>query len=548
MISFKRISHTTALALTFVLIAALSCGSPRRGILTDSSGQPVAEASVSLVVVDDSGNVIETIENQTTDAKGKFKFDTATNTNASFVIEANLPSGLLRAFHAGGNHSIPINPLTNVWVSMVIAITETEGGRTLSDFSSQELRNITNTLMDADTSALDLNDQTAIRAFLISTIGRLVAEASGASISAQSRDTVNEDITLGESTVSMDPFVCSIRSTHLFTTDPFRFDIQADGALCGDAHATLTSMLLDPSQQMLVTSEDFAFPVAPEFPSFPTRPMRTLNDREVIIGPPLDEMLIGPTLNTSGVEVARRVYIPENKTYVRYIESFTNPTENDVDIAFKIQNFMDTGSQTSLLVADGADDAVPSTDSRYLAAYDQFDDRPTVGFVLQDGMAAVQMDQLHSPGIAGGQVNEITHFWNLTVPANSTRMIMHFMVYTTSRSESEVQATLETLAETPDMSLLTVAETAQVANFLPSRGTLIGEAGSVIGSTNVTATSTNPCPTGPVFLTHGQSASDTTITRSAQSDGSFHLPISVCTGDTVRITSEDGLDTTITVP
>ncbi len=517
----------------FVLGLAV-CGSPRRGIVTDATGTPVSGTAVRLLSVDDTGSELSQLEATTTDTEGHFAFVTSLEGNASLVLQADLPTGTLRGFAAGARRSIPVNPLVEGLVDLVIDITETSGGRSVTDFTTQELREIADDLLDADASAIDQTDATAVKAFLRTAIGREIAEASGGTASGRTTQALEGSPAVDAASFTQNTAICLINAEfHLLESDSFRFDVERDGTVCGGTSATLSNMLSEGAFQLYFPDEEF-FAGGKDFPSDGV--VEREDARELVMG---TFALKDPSVSLpdppeeDDLEVGRKVYVPASGDYIRYLEIFENTGSTDRTLTVRVRSLLETGSESSLLTNDRSPES-PDTDDRYLVAYDTDQDRPTVGFIFQDGLGTLDPNQVNAPGSAGGQANEVSYFWGpFTVPAGSKRTLVHFGYLSGERTAELLETEMEGLLEQPDMSGLNLEELEGLLNFTPTEGTIEGEAGAVIGQVTVTGENTR---TGE------------TLTITARNDGSFALPLDTVSGDEITLTASDGLNDSVTVP
>ena len=524
------------LTLFFLLITTLcTCSSSRKGTVTDENGNVVADIVVRLVTINDRGVEQAVIESISTDTNGEFLFQTEVTENASVLISASLPSGELRGFAAGSGSAIPVSPLSNALVAVVIDITKTDGGRSVTDFEESELRSIASNLFDADATDLILTNTEAIKDFVRANVGREIAIASGGSITVETTDAFNTTQTTTSASFTTDTDVCFENiEYYLLTSDNFRFDIERDGTICGGTSATLDDMFGEGAFALSVPGNEF-FPNRDVFPDDGTATLE--DDRELALGP---AKLSDPSVTfpdppaEDSFQISRKVFVPETGDYIRYLEILTNTGSSDRTMSIHIDTTLETGTESALLTKDDANEAL-SIGDRFVVAYDQFQALPTVAFTFQDGLGQISnVSEVNAPGNTGGEADEVSYTWtDFTVPANSTRTFMHFAHLTTSRSDSELQTLITEFLENPDMTGLNITELLGLLNFTPGLGTVQGEAGSVIGRAEVTVTNTTSLQE---------------ITVKAKEDGSFSAPIDTTSNDTLNISADDGLSTTIQVP
>ncbi len=504
------------------------CSGSREGKLTDRNGTLVEGTVVELITIDDEGATLSVLDTTVSDRGGTFSFPLDTNSNASVLLRAYLPNGALDGFYAGATAFIPIHPLTQALVELVVDITETPGGRTLTDFTASEIRELEDDLFGLDASELEFTDEDAVKEFVRLEVGRRIAEAAGGQITTQTTEELEGTTTSTTQGFGADPAgLCSVPSLIVLSGEQFRFDVERDGTLCGESNVLLPPILSEGAFQLLSTAENFQPQDVPEFPAH-------VGDATVEDG---RELVLGPGTIGSAVTVTRKVYIPETGDWVRYLDIFENSSGSAVTVSLDLLSRLTTSSDSELLTFD-TDGTAPTTEDRFVAAYDIFELRPTVGFAFQDGLGSITLSDLVAPGSAGGQPGDVRFQWNnLSVPPTGRVALLHYGCLTTSRSSSTVSETLSALVDDPNMDGMSLTELAALVNFAPTKGTVIGDAGSVIGRAELTG----------VEVDGNGDVTGTSYSTLADPDGSFALPIDLQEGDRVRLTTDAGLNQVLTV-
>jgi hypothetical protein len=242
--------------------------------------------------------------------------------------------------------------------------------------------------------------------------------------------------------------------------------------------------------------------------------------------------IIALTADGPGVNVTRKIHVSSTGDVARYVDILTNPESSDRALNVTVQSTLLTSTIYQLLTFDP--DVPLGLATRFVAAYDLSADRPTAGFAFQDGLGTRALGVLNVPGLAGGTPSHVDYGWqDVTIPAGGTLAFVHYLLLTPSRFADNVAGTLKGMTEQPDMEGLTLDELKNLANFTPGNGTVVGEAGSVIGAADVTGLNIR---TGEVVLVK------------ARHDGSFFVPLDTQSGDAIHVTASDGLDTMLTVP
>lgn len=536
-LAHNRVPKRATFLLSLLATLCVACGGgARTGIVIDVTGKPVAGIAVRLISVNDLGKELAEVAVTLTDDEGRFNFETANSPNASLIVVAALSSGNLRGFYAGSTGDIPIHPLTEGLVSLVVDITASDGGRSTSDFTAKELRPITDAAFDIDTDDIDLADTEAVRQILRDNVGRDIALAAGGGFDAITTAQLEGNQSTGTATFAPDTNVCQIgASIFVLDSDDFRFDIEEDGTLCGGSSTDLDPIFADPSLQLILPGEEFLTFGSDTFPSAAGGSAPLEDNREVVLGPypvkiPVQDPPVADTL-----QVTRKVYAPVSGDFIRYYDLFENTGGSGRDFDAEVTTTLTTGNNSELLTFDSAAfQGTPDKKDRYVVAFDDFLNAPTVGFLYQDGLATEKLNKLFVPGAAGGAADQIAFGWHSVHLGGGKRIaFVYYALLSKSRDAEDLDAAMQSLLSNPDMTGLSIDELAALGNFTPSRGTVTGEAGSVIGQALVTAVNER---------TGNQKS------FKARNDGSFAIPLKTLSGDEITLTASDGLATSIIVP
>ncbi len=519
-----------------LLVGALSaCSDSRTGIFTQFDGTSPEGQVIRLSTMDDTGEEVTILDTSTTSSEGLFLFNLDPNTNAGTIMATETNGVLLRGFYAGGSDSYRVHPYTEGLVQLISDITASEGGRTLSDFTASEIREIVDIVFSGD-SPPELDDSDGILSFLKTTVGRQIALASGAQVSALPSDSLEQSQTITQASFDSDTNICGIGATFfLLEGDQFRFDVEEDGTLCANNHESLEKLFSEGALWLLLAEEVFETPLGGNyFPKVPTGTHNLEDAREIsfdslnLMGPIPEES--GPREIDETISISRKVFVPQGKDYIRYLEIFENSGEEDRVLHVEMGAQLTTSSDSALLTFD-TDNLEPSTEDRYVAPYDIYQTKPTAIFIYHDGNSTAP-SKLNAPGITGSEPSQVTYTWEtLSIPSGEKRVIAHYVLLTTSRDEEAVSELAQNFLDSPDMSGMSFSELRGLVNFTPNLGNIVGEPGAVIGQAEVTAIN---------------EVSDTTVTVSARKDGAFSVPLRASEGDTIQITASDGLNMNLT--
>ncbi len=186
------------------------------------------------------------------------------------------------------------------------------------------------------------------------------------------------------------------------------------------------------------------------FPSFDTAQTEN-GEREIVIGPAM----------ISGVEVTRKIYIPDDQGYARFLEIIHNPGSETVSYIVPIYTSLGSdGSESFVYTSSG--DSIVTTDDDWLITDDQdgiWD--PTVTHVVAGQGGRVRPSSFeYYPG-------EVRYSYDLTVLPGETQIIMHFASQAPNQTTALERAPrLSSLdLDLDPLSGMTSFERSQVVNF-----------------------------------------------------------------------------------
>jgi len=185
------------------------------------------------------------------------------------------------------------------------------------------------------------------------------------------------------------------------------------------------------------------------FPQFATGSL-TLDDRQITLG--IAEML--------GLRVARRIYVPDDEAFVRYLEVLSNPTDADIAVELRIDTNLGSDGNTVIVSTTDGDTAIEATDTWVVT-----DDTnngggdPSLAHVTAGPGAAIP------PPVITAPLGRIAYAYDLTVPANGRVIVMHFDSQNANRAAAIASAQDLTGLGNGTLDGLSAEEMADVVNF-----------------------------------------------------------------------------------
>ncbi len=170
------------------------------------------------------------------------------------------------------------------------------------------------------------------------------------------------------------------------------------------------------------------------------------------------EVAMSPQIMMDGLQVARRIYVPPEGGYARYIELFTNLSTNEIVVPMSITSNLGSDGSTRIIYSPA------STGNRYAVTQDNGSD-PALAHVLSGSNPplAVSATQFSANN------DNISYSWTLRVPAGGTASILHYAVQRASNDGNGARTQAEALSTGTQPGMFTglsSAEKASVKNFV----------------------------------------------------------------------------------
>ena len=220
---------------------------------------------------------------------------------------------------------------------------------------------------------------------------------------------------------------------NLFDVHGFRWDIQRDGNISDG-----TSDAYDGGLR---------FTGGVSFPSFTTG-LSEDNGREIAIGP----------ATFAGVRVTRKIYVPTNQGFARFLEVVTNTTSSTVNFTVPINTNLGSDGGEQFIRSSSGDNIVTTADDWVITDDgDGFNDPTLIHLVA--GPGGIRPSQfLYRPG-------EVLYSYPLTLAPGETQIVMHFASQNSNRAQALAKAPLLAALELDALAGMSSAERGLVVNF-----------------------------------------------------------------------------------
>lgn len=195
-------------------------------------------------------------------------------------------------------------------------------------------------------------------------------------------------------------------------------------------------------------------------------------------------------VSDSGLTIHRKVYVPETGYFSRYLESFINESDNPVTVDVRLSSHYSISSVRRVIngstrlvqvpvgvvtssSGDGFFNITSGQADRWVLLDDDVDsdpfrthNLPAISHVFEGEGAELSLSNGEFLSGGSGQFNRLQKTWTITVPANETISLMHFVSEQTDRAAA--LSTVQRLAQLPPEALtgLSIEEMAGIKNFV----------------------------------------------------------------------------------
>ena len=212
------------------------------------------------------------------------------------------------------------------------------------------------------------------------------------------------------------------------------WDIQTDGSILDGAMVNNAVDAYDGGHKLFV--DDIAFP---------SDKNTSLNNRQVTIGP----------ATMSGLNVTRKIFVPENKGYARFLEILENQGSSSISCLVTINSDLGSDSNTSIISTSSGDTNLSMSDT-WLITDDSGGTDPYVTHIIAENSENLDSFNLSNSG-------HVNYSYNITILPGQTCIIMHFGMQCKNDQATSISMASATMKyETDNMS---DSEKSNVVNF-----------------------------------------------------------------------------------
>lgn len=467
-----------------------------------------ANTPVSLYAVADDGDLLLALGGTVTDMNGDFDLtiDDDVTPSTRFAVAAIVGGDEYISFLTETT-GLVIDPTTRGVFDAVVLITESQGGRSLDDYTLTEIDTLT---QDADTALIaagtDLTDRDAVLEELIDSIGGTVADFSEGTI----------NLVFGpRNAQTPSPFTARLDLT---AADGAVFDLQGDGELNDGRSASGQGDACDDCMALTVNGVLFGDASA----------TAVIEDG--------NELVLGP-LPAGDLQVTRKIFIddtPGSQPFARYTDVIVNPTANPILATVDLfSNWGSDGNGAPLATSSG-DLVVDENDEWFI-----IDD----GFVDRDPTIAVWTGPIDAS--TTNQSTSTISRQDISVPAGDQVSIVTWIgLFDEGVSVPNLSSVLEGLPSQTYFPGMTAEDLSTNLSFTTPDPEFAlafeGEAGAVASFSTVTV---------EAQFTYYYYYYYTSFALTAESDGSFLIDAGTGrSGEGWSLTATDGTSQTFTVP
>jgi len=173
------------------------------------------------------------------------------------------------------------------------------------------------------------------------------------------------------------------------------------------------------------------------------------------------------TVASPSVQMWRKVYVPDNDAYARWLNYFKNTGATPVTLTAVIANNLGSDSNTTIVTSSNGN-ATAETSDTWVTTFQNYSGTtssdPRLGHVFQGVGAAVQLAGIN---FANGDDNP---FWGytFTLQPGETKIIMNFAVVQPSKAAAAAKSAQLAGTLANGLACTSPVEQAEIANFIPA--------------------------------------------------------------------------------
>lgn len=171
----------------------------------------------------------------------------------------------------------------------------------------------------------------------------------------------------------------------------------------------------------------------------------------------------------NGVNMSRRVYVPTDDSFARWVEVLTNTTGAPITFNVITSNNLGSDSNTRV-VTSSSGDAVVTTADTWMTSFQNYSGStssdPRIGYAIRNAGASVGLNGIN---FVDGDDNP---YWSypVTLAPGQTGLIMHFVTGQPSKAAAAAQAARLTTLPASSLTCLNATEQSQLLNFQVAGG------------------------------------------------------------------------------
>jgi hypothetical protein len=182
----------------------------------------------------------------------------------------------------------------------------------------------------------------------------------------------------------------------------------------------------------------------------------------------VNRQVVFPVQTSGSIQMQRKVFVPDNDAFARWLNYFTNTGASPVTVTAVIANNLGSDSNTKIVTSSNGNNTAETSDT-WITTFQNYSGTtssdPRLGHVLQGLGGAVPLAGIN---FADGDDNP---FWGYTFTLNpgETKIIVNFAVVQPSKAASAAKAAQLTGLPPSALQCTTTTEQRQFANFLAAQ-------------------------------------------------------------------------------
>ena len=177
------------------------------------------------------------------------------------------------------------------------------------------------------------------------------------------------------------------------------------------------------------------------------------------------ELTIGPhVFSGRDLEVNRKIFVPEDEAFARYLEILENTGTSDMTVRIYIRTYLGSRGDTEIIHTSSGDQSFSVDDDFIITDDEDETGTPTMVHVFSGSDSEVEPSEIET--YRSSYYFRMGYYFDVTIPAGERRIVMHFASQNSNRTDAHASATALHCLQGRALAGLTPEEQADIVNFI----------------------------------------------------------------------------------